>query len=518
MKLFRSTALVSAMTFISRIFGFIRDVVIARAFGASALTDAFFVAFRIPNLLRRLFAEGSFASGFVPVLNEYRERRSREELRRLLDAVAGVLLAVVTLIVGLGMLAAPLVVRLFAWGYADDSDWVALTTNLLRITFPYAVFISLTAMAGGILNTWGRFAIPAVTPVLLNLCLIGAALGLAPLLDQPVAALAWGVLLAGALQLAVQIAPLARLGLLPRPRLVLGDPGVRRIVRLMVPTLISSGVYQINLLVDTLMASLIAAGAISWLYYSDRLLEFPLGVFGIAISTVILPTLSRRHAGEDPAGFDRTLDWGLRVAALISVPAAVGLGMLALPIVSTLFNYGEFGETGVRMTALSLAALAAGLPAHIANKVLTQAFYSRQDTRTPMRIAIVSMVANVFLNIAFVAMLMAEPILPAHVGLAFASTCCAWLQAVLLWRGLRRAGVLHGRTGWGQHLLSVGVSCVAMGGVLVLSVPATATWLEAGVVDRVLHLTLAIGAGGIAYLGVLWATGGVRRETFEAPI
>ena len=519
MRLFRSTAIVSAMTLVSRVLGFVRDVVLARVFGTSAMTDAFFVAFRIPNLLRRLFAEGSFASGFVPILNEYHELRSREELRELLDVVAGALLAVVTLTVAAGILVAPWIVRLFGWGYADDAAWVALTTDMLRVTFPYALFIALTAMAGGVLNSYGRFAIPALTPALLNIALIAAALLLAPRFDEPIRALAWGVFAAGILQFLVQLGPLRRLGLLPRPRLDLRHSGLRRAFRLMLPTLASSGVYQINLLVDTFMATLIAVGAVSWLYYSDRLLEFPLGVFGIAISTVILPTLARAFASEDDASFRRTLDWALQLSLIISLPAGLALWYLALPLVSTLFQHGAFDDTGARMTGASLAALAAGLPAHIFNKILIQAFFSRQDTVAPMRIAIRCMLANVALNVLFVALLMRWSWLPPHVGLAAASTASAWLQTALLSSTLRRQGLLQhlDAAAWRRHLLALGIACTAMMAFLAWYSPPGAMWMAATLAERVVWLAVCVGGGATTFLTILWLSGGLRREFIEAP-
>ncbi|MDJ0657017.1 MAG: murein biosynthesis integral membrane protein MurJ [Xanthomonadales bacterium] len=505
MKLLRSTLVVSGMTLLSRIFGFVRDVVLARAFGASAATDAFYVALRIPNLMRRLFAEGSFSLAFVPVFSEYREKRSREELKDLLDCVAGSLAAVLLVVTAIGVLAAPGLVAAFAPGFLDQPAQFELASGMLRITFPYAMLISLTALAGGVLNSFGRFAVPAFTPVLLNIALIAAALGLAPRMEQPITALAWGVLGAGVIQLAFQFPSLVRLGLLPRPRVRFKHEGVQRIMRLMVPTLIGSSVAQINILIDTLIASFIAVGSITWLYYSDRLLEFPLGLFGIALSTVILPSLSRQHSAGDQQAFRRTLDWGLRVASLITLPAAVGLAVLAGPAVATLFNYGEFSAVDVSMTAASVVAYSLGLPAFVAVKVLAPAYYSRQDTRTPVRIAIMAMVTNMVLNGIFVLVLLQWTVAPPHAGLALASSIAAYLNAGLLYRGLRRDGQIDHQAGWGRLGLGLVVACMAMALAVLWLVGDLDAWLALGPGDRALRLGTAVGLGMAVYLAVVLA-------------
>lgn len=463
MKLFRSTLVVGGNTLISRVFGFVRDMVMAWSFGAAPATDAFFVAFRIPNFLRRLFAEGSFSLAFVPVFQEYRERRSAGELKALVDRVAGTLAGVLLVVTGLGILAAPGVVAVFAPGFTDDPATFSLAAGMLRVTFPYLLFISLTALAGGILNSLGRFAVPAFTPVLLNVSLIAAALWAAPHFAEPVTALAWGVLVAGAAQFLFQIPALARAGLLPRPRWGWRDAGVRKILRLMVPTLFGSSVAQVNLLVDTLIASLLASGSITWLYYSDRLMEFPLGVFAIALSTVILPSLSRHHARDDPGTFSATLDWAMRLAVVIALPAAVGLGVLARPILSALFQYRAFTGGDVFMASLSLSAFAAGLPAFIGIKVLAPGFYSRQDTATPVKVAVAAMLANILFSALIVGPLWWHSVPGAHAGLAAASSLAGYLNAGTLLVLLRRSGAYRPATGWAALVARTGASCVLMG-------------------------------------------------------
>lgn len=502
------------MTLLSRLFGFARDVILARSFGASLVTDAFYVAFRIPNLMRRLFAEGSFSLAFVPVFSEYRQQRSREELVDLLNAVAGVLGAALLVVVALGMLASPAFIALFAPGFLDQPESFDLAAAMLRITFPYALLISLTGLAGGVLNSFGRFAVPAFTPVLLNIVLIGAALWLAPRMETPIVALAWGVAAAGVLQLAFQVPALLRLGLLPRPRWRPRHPGVRRIGRLMVPTLFSSSVAQINVMVDTIIASLISAGSITWLYYSDRLLEFPLGLFGIALSTVILPNLSRLHAGDQKADFAATVDWGLRLGLAIAVPSAFGMAVLALPIVTTLFQYGAFSTADAAMTAASVTAYAVGLPAYVAVKVLAPAFYSRQDTRTPVRIAIVAMVSNMVLNGVFVLALLYFPLAPAHAGLALASSASAYINAGLLYRALRRDNVVRPSGHWRRQWWVMAASVLAMSACVYWLAGPSAQWLGSGLLARLGQLLLCLTAGVVVYgLGLL--AGGLRPAHFR---
>ena len=375
MNLIKSTAVVSFFTLISRISGFVRDVLLARFFGASLWTDAFFLAFKIPNFMRRLFAEGSFSLAFIPVLNEVKTQRSRDTLKEFLNHIFGCLLAVLLVVLGILELIAPGVISVFAPGFISHPEVFDSTVDMLRVTLPYLLFISLVAFSGGILNSFGRFALPAATPILLNLSLIWSAVYLRDNMAVPVMALAFGVLIAGVLQLIVQVPALWRLGLLPKPVVKFHDPEVKKVMTLMLPTLLGSSVAQINLLIDTLLATLLPlVGSVTFLYYSDRLVEFPLGLFGIAISTVILPRLSTAFAGNDDTDYQNTLRWAMSLAMLIALPSALGLLLLAKPVVITLFAYDQFTVQNALYTSYSLMVYMIGLPAFVANKVLMPAF------------------------------------------------------------------------------------------------------------------------------------------------
>ncbi|MBT8058895.1 MAG: murein biosynthesis integral membrane protein MurJ [Gammaproteobacteria bacterium] len=510
MKLLKSTAQVGAATITSRILGFIRDVVFARYFGASAETDAFFLAFKIPNFMRRLFAEGSFSLAFVPVLSEVRASGDRRALKDLVDHVAGTLAGILLALTAVGVLAAPGVLAIFAPGWLiEGRPEFGLAADMLRITFPYILLISLTALAGGILNTFARFLVPALTPVLLNVSLILAAVVFSERMEVPVKALAWGVLAAGIAQLAIQVPALMRLGLMPRPRWGWRHSGVRKILKLMIPTLIGSSVAQVNLMLDLVIATFLVGGSVSWLYYSDRLMEFPLGVFGVALSTVILPNLSRKFASRNPQAFSATLDWALRLALVITLPAALGLAVLATPILVTLFQYRAFGMDDVAMSALSLSAYAAGLPAFIAVKVLAPGFFARQDTKTPVKIAITAMVANMVLNLVFVGSLLAIDFRGPHTGLALASSAAAYLNAGLLYRMLRKQEAYRPEPGWAVVIFSVVLACLAMVAALVWQQGDVGGWAGADAWNRALRLCSLIGLGVVVY-AVFLVTGGLR--------
>ncbi|MEO5572896.1 MAG: murein biosynthesis integral membrane protein MurJ [Gammaproteobacteria bacterium] len=498
--LLKSTLTVSSMTMISRVLGFARDIVIARLFGAASGADAFFVAFRIPNFLRRLFAEGAFSQAFVPILAEYKTRRTHEEVQLLTDHVTGALGAVLFGVTLIGVVASPLLVMVFAPGFLDEPQRYELTVSMLRITFPYLFFVSLTALAGGILNSYGKFGVPAFTPVFLNLAMIGTAIWLAPHLQHPITALAWGVFIGGLVQLIFQLPFLYRLRLLPRPRYKRGDEGVRRVIKLMLPALFGVSVTQINLLFDTLIASFLVAGSVSWLYYSDRLVEFPLGVFGIALATVLLPSLSQTHAQKSVEHFSRTVDWALRWVVLIGLPSTVGLVLLAGPLLTTLFHYGEFDAHDVAMSARSLMAFGAGLLGYISIKILAPAFYARQDIRTPVRIGIIAMLSNMVMN-----MILVWPL--AHAGLALATALSAFLNAGLLYRTLRKTGAYQPLPGWLIFTMRVLIANLLMGVLLWFGKGDLSLWLQWPAATRALHLAGLFLAATSIYLISLWICG-----------
>lgn len=498
--LLRSGMVVSLMTMLSRVLGLVRDMVIASHFGAGAAADAFFIAFKIPNFLRRLFAEGAFAQAFVPVLSEYRAKRSFAEVKELVDRTAGRLSFVLTILTALGVLFAPWISLVFAAGYHDRPEQLQLTGELLRITFPYLMLVSLTAFCGGILNSHDRFAVPAFTPVLLNLSMIGAALFLSPLFEQPVMGLAWGVFIAGVAQLLFQLPFLWQIRLLPLPKPARHHEGVKRIMWLMVPALFGVGVSQINLLLDTLLATFLPTGSVSWLYYADRLSELPLGAFGIAIGTVILPTLSRQHAGDNPKAFSATLDWALRMVLLVGVPAALALGILAEPLIATLFHYGEVSTEAVRQSARALQGYALGVLTFMLIKVLAPGFFARQDLKTPVKVGIICMVANMAMNLILIWPLQ-------HVGLALATSLSSMLNAGLLLWGLRRAGVYSPQPGWGRFWLQLVLGCALMMALVYWLNAPVADWLAWGWIMRVGQTTLLVTVGILAFVVGLYMGG-----------
>ncbi len=505
MNLLRALATVSSMTLASRVLGYVRDFFIARAFGAGLATDAFFVAFRIPNLLRRLFGEGAFSQAFVPILAEYRHREPPEATRALVDCVASALGLALAVTAALGVAAAPLLVYVTAPGFAAEPEKFALTVAMLRITFPYVAFISLVALAAGILNTWSRFAVPAFTPVLLNVCFIVAAAFAAPWFDPPVLALAWAVFAGGVLQLAFQIPFLARIGMLPRPRLRFAHPGLSRVLKLMAPALFGVSVAQLSLLINTVFASFLASGSVSWLYYADRLMEFPAGVLGVAVGTILLPSLSRFHADSAPGEYSRLLDWGLRVTLLLALPAAAALAVLAIPLIATLFQYGAFGAEDAWMTRRALVAYSVGLVGMILVKILAPGFYARQNVATPVRIGIATLVATQLMNLAFIGPLK-------HAGLALAIGLGACLNAALLYRHLRRDGVFVPEPGWGVFALKAALSVGAMALVLHLAMGPAQWWLASGWRAKVPALGGLVALGALAYGACLFALGFRLRD------
>lgn len=511
--LLRSSGVVSFFTMLSRVMGLARDVVFARVIGAEAFADVFFVAFKIPNFFRRLFAEGAFAQAFVPILGEYREQGSQAAVRSLISRVSGTLGLTLLLFTLVIVLAAPAMAAIFApkWFFNDPLKFTA-TAEMLRITFPYLMFISMTGVAGGILNSYDRFAVPAFTPILLNISLIAAALIAAPMFEQPAFALAWGVLIAGILQFIFQIPFLLRIHMLPAPKVDWHHPGVRKILKLMGPAIFGVSVSQINLLLDTMLATFLPTGSVSWLYYSDRLSELPLGVFGVAIATVILPNLSRHHAASSTQEYSETLDWALKMILLIAVPASAALVLLAEPILVTLFYYGDVMTLrDMSMATLSLRAYALGLIAFMLIKVLAPGFFARQDMRTPVRIGIIAMVTNMVLNILFVVPLHFYWQI-GHLGLAAATSVAAFLNAILLYVYLKRSGVYVASGHWVgffcQLSAAVGVMLVVL---VVVSGPLDAlnseVWQNMPWWQRSRGILGLCAAGFVAYVLMLLITG-----------
>ena len=512
-RLIKTTSIVSGMTLLSRILGLVRDAVFARYFSTSLVMDAFLVANRIQNMLRRFFAEGAFSQGFVPVMARYRERHDHDEAREFVDAVAGTFGIILFLVTLVGVIAAPVLVAIVAPGFIGDDGRFEIATLMLRFTFPYLFFVSLTAFAGAILNTYERFGVPAFTPVILNVVLIGCAVWLSPLLDEPAMALAYAVFIAGLLQLLFQIPFLLRIHALPRPKWALAHKGVRRVMTLMLPAIFGSSVAQVNVLIGGIIASMLGVGKISLLYYSDRLMEFPLGLFGIALATVTLPYLSRQYANESLEAFSATIDWSMKLVLLIALPAAIGLIVLAEPLVATIFYGGAFTNDDVRMTALALRAFAVGLIGFSYVKILAPAYFAREDTRTPVRIGLIALGVNFVLSISLAWYLTAIEFAGSHAGLALAISVAALLNALLLYRGLKRDGIVRHSPGWKKLLLQVGVANAVMWGILDWLNHPLAWWLDVDALTRIGWLALCVTGGAAVYFLVLLSLG-MRPSNF----
>ena len=513
MSLLRTLATVSGMTMLSRILGFVRDFVIARTFGAGLATDAFFVAFRLPNLLRRLFAEGAFSQAFVPILAEYRQQRGDTETKLLVDRVASVLLLAVMAVTALGILGSPpIIISISAPGFTADTAKFDLTVTLTRITFPYIAFMSLVALSAGILNTWSRFALPAFTPVLLNIAFIVMALFAAPYFDPPVFALAWAVFIGGVAQLALQIPALRKLGMLPRFDPAWRDPGVQRVLKLMAPAVLGVSVAQISLLINTIFASFLESGSVSWLYYADRLMELPAGLLGAALGTILLPSLAKSHSSGNTQEFSALLDWGLRLTFLLTLPAAAALALLATPILATLFQHGAFNANDVLQTRNALMAYSVGLTGLILVKVLAPGFYSRQDIRTPVKIALITLTLTQVMNLAFIGWLK-------HAGLALSIGLASCANAFLLWRGLRQRQAYSPAPGWLGFMIRLLLALAVMSAVLWFGAGDTTRWLRMDTVTKLTHLGWLIPAGAVSYflmLGLLgFRLGDFKRQAMR---
>jgi len=515
--LLRSSLIVSCMTMLSRILGLVRDISIAMLAGATANADAFFIAFKVPQFLRRLFAEGAFSQAFVPVLSEYQEQRDFNAVKALVNKVSAVLGSSLILVTTLAVVGAPWLTALVAPGFISQPEKYALTASLIQITFPYLLFISLAGFSGAVLNSYGRFAVPAFTPVILNACLIAAAFWGVSYFSEPVYALAWGVFVAGVAQFLFQLPFLANMHLLPKPDLDFKDEGVKRILTLMLPALFGVSVSQINLLLDTILASFLPTGSVSWLYFSDRLVELPLGVFAIAVSTVILPSLSRKHANASVDEFQKTLDWAMRMILLISIPAAAALFVLAEPLLTTLFLYGDaFTVRDIEMAALSLRAYTLGLLPFMMIKVLAPGYYSQQDLKTPVKIGVIAMVSNMVFNIALV--------LPlhhywqiGHVGLALATFCSACLNAGLLLKGLVKKSVYKVQPGFYALLARALIATLVMALGLFYFTPPLETWVSSAWYERVLPMMGLVVSGVGVYIG-LNVLLGLRFADVRSPV
>jgi len=485
---------------ISRIFGFLRDMVTAQLFGAGVAFDAFSVAFKIPNFMRRLFAEGSFSQAFVPVLSEYQKTRSKEEVQRFINAMAGTLGVVLIGVTIIGVVFAPIIIRIFAPGFDTSGERFELAVTMLRITFPYLMFISLTAYAGAILNTYSRYWVAAFTPVFLNLCMIAAAYLLATRMQVPIIGLAWGVFIAGIVQLFFQFPFLRRLHLLPKPVISFHDSGVRKVLKLMVPALFGVSVGQVNLLIDTLFASFLVVGSVSWLYYSDRLMEFPLGVFGVAISTVILPHLSRHHASESHHDFSQTIDWGLRCVLLVGIPSAVTFAVISGPLISTLFQHGHFDGHSVLMARKSLTMFALGIAPFMLIKILASGFYAKQDMRTPVRIGIMAMIANMVFNLILIWPLK-------HAGIALATSLSSMLNGGFLYYYLRKHEIYIPRSGWLHFNIRLLFANTLLGIWLWFGSGDLQDWINGDWQSRALHLAVLLVLAVVIYFVGLFVSG-----------
>ena len=502
MNLLRSLATISGLTLVSRILAFARDVLIARVFGAGMATDAFFVAFKLPNLLRRMFAEGAFSQAFVPIFGEYKNRRGHEATKLLLDHVATMLALILFVVTLIGIVAAPVLVYISAPGFVKDAEKFDLTVQLLRFTSPYIFFISLVAVAAAILNTYNKFWVPAVAPILLNVCFIGGALWLAPYCHPPIMALAWAVFIAGIVQLAFQLPFLKKIDMLPTFRFSWTDEGMRRVIRQMGPAMFGVSIAQISLIINTIFASFLVAGSVSWLYYADRLMEFPSGLLGAALGTILLPSLSKCHASKNTVEYSKLLDWGLRLTFMLALPSALALGMIAVPLLSTFFQRGAFAASDVLMTSHALIGYSIGLIGLILVKILAPGFYARQDIRTPVKIGIVTLIATQLMNALFVYGMHLQ-----HAGLALSIGLGACLNSAILFYFLRKKGIYQPEPGWAGYFLKVGLALLALGVTLWFGMGSEQSWLTGSGWTRIERLAVLVTGSVVVYFGVLAALG-----------
>lgn len=500
MNLLKSLVVISSMTLFSRILGFIRDAIVAQVFGAGMASDAFFVAFKIPNMLRRIFAEGAFSQAFVPILAEYKSQQGDTETRVFVAYIAGLLTLVLVLVTGVGMIAAPWVIMITAPGFTDTPEKFVLTATLLRITFPYILFISLTSLVSAVLNTWNRFSVPAFVPTLLNVSMIAFALLGAHLFHPPVIVLAWSVVVGGILQFVYQLPYLKKIGMFVLPRVQFRRTGVWRVLRQMGPAIIGVSVSQISLVINTIFASFLVSGSISWIYYADRLMEFPSGVLGVALGNILLPSLSRSFTHGNYEEYSRLLDWGLRLCFMLALPSAVALGILAHPLIVVLFQYDKFSAFDALMTQRALIAYSVGLVGLILVKVLAPGFYSRQDIKTPVRIALITLVITQLMNLTFIDLLQ-------HAGLSLAISLAACLNAGLLYWQLRRQKLFQLQPGWLGFFCRLVLAVIIMAAVLVWMLSLMPDWAQGDMRWRLLHLICVVVVGIAVYVTTLWLVG-----------
>ncbi|RXK32889.1 murein biosynthesis integral membrane protein MurJ [Arsenophonus endosymbiont of Bemisia tabaci Asia II 3] len=511
MNLLKSLAVISSMTMFSRILGFIRDAIIARVFGAGATTDAFFVAFRLPNLLRRIFAEGAFSQAFVPILAEYKNQQGDEATRTFIAYVSGLLTLILAIVTLAGILAAPWIIYITAPGFTDTPDKFNLTVRLLRITFPYILLISLVSLAGAILNTWNRFSVPAFAPTLLNISMIISVLLLAPYCEPPIIALGWGVFAGGILQLLYQLPYLQKIGMLVLPRISFRNSGVWRVLKLMGPAIIGVSVSQISLIINTIFASFLQSGSVSWMYYADRLMELPTGVLGVALGTILLPSLAKSFSTGDHKEYQRLMDWGLWLCFLLALPCAIALAILAEPLTVSLFQYGNFTAYDAVMTQRALIAYCVGLMGLIVVKVLASGFYSRQDIKTPVKIAIITLILTQLMNLAFISSLK-------HAGLALSIGLAACFNALMLYWQLRRQAIFSPLAGWGKFFLKLIAALIVMVAVLLLLLNFMPPWEQGNMLMRITRLVLVVFAGAMSYFATLFIFGFRLRDFSQRAI
>lgn len=505
MNLLKAVAAVSSMTLVSRVLGFARDAIMARIFGAGVATDAFNVAFKLPNLLRRIFAEGAFSQAFVPILAEYKNKQGDEAAREFIADVSGMLTLVLAVITAIGVIAAPAIIWISAPGFAKNPDKFALTVDLLRITFPYIFLISLSSLAGAVLNTWNKFSVPAFVPTLLNISFIIFALFLTPYFDPPIMAMAVAVVVGGVAQLAYQLPHLRKIGMLSWPKLDFKNAGVWRVMRQMGPAILGVSVAQISLIINTIFASFLISGSVSWMYYADRLMEFPTGLLGVALGTILLPSLSKTYASNDTAEYSRLLDWGLRLALLLAIPSAVALALIAEPLTVAMFQYGKFTAHDAAMTQQALSAYAVGLVGLILIKILAPGFYARQNIKTPVKIALFTLAVTQLFNLLLIDQLR-------HAGLALAISLGALTNAGLLFYQLRKQQIFTPQSGWGifmvKLLLAVSVMAAALFGLM----QWMPDWSQGNMLMRLLRLAGLVLVGIVAYFATLGVLGFRPRD------